>query len=176
MERLDKQKKELAKLLLERKAVKFGDFTLTSGKHSTYYVDIKDACTEPAVLGLIVDMLADIIVEKKVAGVELGAVPLLVAVAYSLKIPYVIKRKEIKHGMKALNIGDINAGEHIDVIEDVVTTGNSLLDCVKFLREKGAIVSRAFCIVDREEGGKLLLEDNGINLIPLLTISEIRSG
>lgn len=173
---MNKQNKELATLLLERKAIKFGDFMLTSGKHSTYYVDIKNACTEPAVLHLIVDMLKTRIVEHKVAGVELGSVPILVSVAYSLNIPYVIKRKEIKHGTGQLNIGDINPGDCIDVIEDVVTTGNSVLDCVKYLREKGAVVSRAFCIVDREEGGRKLLEENGVELIPLLTISEIRSG
>ena len=172
---MDNKSKELASLLLREKAVKFGDFILTSGGHSDYYVDIKDACTEPMILRLIVEILKDKIVEKKVAGVELGAVPILVGVSYALNLPYVIKRKEIKHGTGRLNIGVINNGEHIDVIEDVVTTGNSSLECVKYLRENGALVSRVYCVVDREEGGKELLHASGVELIPILKISDLRS-
>ena len=172
---MENKSKTLASALLRERAVKFGDFILTSGRHSDYYVDIKDACTEPMILHLIVEILKEKIVEKKVAGVELGAVPILVGVSYALNIPYVIKRKEIKHGTGRLNIGVINSDEPIDVIEDVVTTGNSSLECVKYLRENGALVSRVFCVVDREEGGRELLQTNGVELIPILTISDLRS-
>ena len=172
---MENKSKTLASALLRERAVKFGDFILTSGRHSDYYVDIKDACAEPMILHLIVEILKEKIVEKKVAGVELGAVPILVGVSYALNIPYVIKRKEIKHGTGRLNIGVINSDEPIDVIEDVVTTGNSSLECVKYLRENGALVSRVFCVVDREEGGRELLQTNGVELIPILTISDLRS-
>nr|MDA8142956.1 orotate phosphoribosyltransferase [Thermoplasmatales archaeon] len=73
-----------------------------------------------------------------------------------------------------LTIGEFGE-EDIDIIEDVVTTGNSILKAVNYLRENGARVSRAFCVVDREEGGKELLRENGVDLRSILTISELGS-
>ncbi|MEM3676505.1 MAG: hypothetical protein QXV22_05555, partial [Thermoplasmataceae archaeon] len=73
--------REIGQLLLDRGAVKFGDFLLTSGKRSSYYVDIKDAATDPAVLTIIADAIKQRLSASFIAGVELGAVPILVAVA-----------------------------------------------------------------------------------------------
>ena len=171
---MDEKRQKLTKVLLETGAVKFGDFLLTSGRRSSYYVDIKDTATNPATLGLIADLFTGMLKEKKIAGVELGAVPLLVATALKAGIPYVIIRKERKHGTGKLTIGEFG-DEGIDIIEDVVTTGNSILKAVNYLRENGARVSRAFCVVDREEGGKELLKENGVDLHPILSISELGS-
>ncbi|MCL4336382.1 MAG: orotate phosphoribosyltransferase [Candidatus Thermoplasmatota archaeon] len=171
---MDEKRQKLSKVLLETGAVKFGDFLLTSGKRSSYYVDIKNTATDPATLSLIADMFTGMLKGKKIAGVELGAVPLLVATALKAGIPYVIIRKERKHGTGKLTIGEFGE-EDIDIIEDVVTTGNSILKAVNYLRENGARVSRAFCVVDREEGGKELLRENGVDLRSILTISELGS-
>lgn len=171
---MDEKRQKLSKVLLETGAVKFGDFLLTSGKKSSYYVDIKDAATDPATLGLIAELFTGMLEEKKIAGVELGAVPLLVATALKAGIPYVIIRKERKHGTGKLTIGEYG-DEGIDIIEDVVTTGNSILKAVNYLRENGASVSRAFCVVDRQEGGAELLRENGVDLRPILRISELMS-
>ena len=171
---MDEKRQKLSKVLLETGAVKFGDFLLTSGKKSSYYVDIKDAATDPATLGLIAELFTGMLEEKKIAGVELGAVPLLVATALKAGIPYVIIRKERKHGTGKLTIGEYG-DEGIDIIEDVVTTGNSILKAVNYLRENGASVSRAFCVVDRQEGGAELLRENGVDLRPILSISELMS-
>ncbi|MCL5783626.1 MAG: orotate phosphoribosyltransferase [Candidatus Thermoplasmatota archaeon] len=171
---MDEKRQKLSKVLLETGAVKFGDFLLTSGKKSSYYVDIKDAATDPSTLGLIAELFTGMLEEKKIAGVELGAVPLLVATALKAGIPYVIIRKERKHGTGKLTIGEYG-DEGIDIIEDVVTTGNSILKAVNYLRENGASVSRAFCVVDRQEGGAELLRENGVDLRPILSISELMS-
>lgn len=164
---------ELSRHLLESGAIKFGDFVLTSGRKSKYYVDIKDVATKPAVLELIADIFSDMVSGTTIAGVELGAVPLLVATSLRRKIPYIIIRKERKHGTGKLTIGDVVPGETVEVIEDVVTTGNSVLKAATYLRENGANVSKAFCVVDREEGGKELLKENNLNLTPIIRISEI---
>ena len=163
----------LKEKLLETSAIKFGDFTLTSGKKSDYYVDIKDAATIPELLDEIVSEISGRIRAGIVAGVELGAVPLVVATAVRMKIPYIILRKERNHGTKKLIIGEVPKGAEVDLIEDVVTTGNSLLKAVNMLRSNGAKVTRAVCVVDREQGGYDLLKENGVELIPLVRISEI---
>jgi orotate phosphoribosyltransferase len=165
--------KKLSQKLLDSGAIKFGDFVLTSGKHSKYYVDIKDAATNPEILSLISEILVGRIGNHKIAGVELGAVPILVATAVMKGLPYLIIRKERKHGTGKLTIGEITPGEEIEIIEDVVTTGGSIMKAVNYLRENGAIVNRAYCVVDREEGGKELLDSNNVRLEPLIRISEI---
>ncbi len=161
--------------LLELGAIKFGDFTLTSGKKSSYYVDMKGAfASSPELLSELVKGISDKTGAKKVAGVELGAVPLVVATAYAQKIPFIIIRKEGReHGLKNPIIGPIQKGEQIDIIEDVVTTGGSVLRAVKLLREAGAVVSRVVCVVDREDGGSKLLKENGVDIFPLVKISEV---
>ncbi len=171
---MENRRNELKDALLRKGAIKFGDFTLTSGKKSDYYVDIKDAATDPAILQAIGQEFATMIAEKVIAGMELGAVPLLVSTALAAKIRYVIIRKERKHGTGKLNIGEISPNDNVDIIEDVVTTGNSVLKSANFVRDMGGIVRRAFCVVDREEGGMELLRENGIALTPMFTISEIR--
>lgn len=170
---MDALREKLSKELLESGAIKFGDFVLTSGKKSRYYVDIKDAATDPEILGLIAEVFASMTSDNKLAGVELGAVPLLVATAVTKKVPYLIIRKERKHGTGKLTIGEVEPGETIEIIEDVVTTGGSVLKAASYLRENGANVSDVYCVVDREEGGKELLKDNGLNLHPIIRISEM---
>lgn len=170
---MDELADKLSKELLRLGAIKFGDFTLTSGKKSKYYVDVKDAATHPDVLGMISRLFSRKISGTKIAGVELGAVPLLVATAMEKKVDYVIIRKERKHGTNKLMVGEITPGEKVEIIEDVVTTGNSVLKAASYLRENGAVVERAFCVVDREEGGRELLGENGLTLYPLIRISEI---
>lgn len=160
--------------LVEAGAIKFGDFVLTSGKRSTYYVDIKDAATDPEILEEISSGLASLVSAKKVAGMELGAVPITVATAVRMRIPYIVLRKERNHGTKKLVIGYLSSGEEVELIEDVVTTGGSLLKAANLIRENGGIVRRAICVVDREEGGSEMLMENGIELVPLVRISEVK--
>ncbi len=170
---MEELNRKLSEKLLEKGAIKFGDFVLTSGKHSKFYVDIKDAATDPEVLGLISEIFTRAIGKTKIAGVELGAVPLLVATAVRKELPYLIIRKERKHGTGKLTIGEVEKGEEIEILEDVVTTGGSIMKAVNYLRENGAVVKKAYCVVDREEGGRELLESNNIQLVPLIRISEI---
>lgn len=170
---MDELSQELSRKLLESGAIKFGDFTLTSGKKSKYYVDVKDAATHPGILNLVAKIFSGKISGTKIAGVELGAVPLLVATALSRDVDYIIIRKERKHGTNKLMVGEVEQGEKVEIIEDVVTTGNSVLKAASYLRENGAVVEKVFCVVDREEGGRELLSENGIELNPIIRISEI---
>ncbi len=108
-----------------------------------------------------------------IGGMELGAVPLTVATAIETGKRYVIIRKERTHGTKKLIIGTFKPGQVIDLLEDVVTTGGSLLKAAQTLRDAGARVDRAVCVVDREEGALEMLRENGIDLLSLVKVSEI---
>ncbi|MCL5419863.1 MAG: orotate phosphoribosyltransferase [Candidatus Marsarchaeota archaeon] len=162
-------------LLVDLGAIKFGDFTLTSGKKSTYYVDMKSAFAgSPALLKELTEEISRRLTAGKVAGVELGAVPLVVAAAFARSTPFIIIRKEGReHGLKDPVIGAIASGEEVEIIEDVVTTGGSVLRAVNLLRSRGAVVKKVICVVDREDGGTALLRENGIELVPLVRISEL---
>ena len=164
----------LKDILLKSGAIKFGDFVLTSGKRSTYYVDIKESMTDPGALTEVAELISKKLTSSIIAGVELGAVPLVVAVAILSGRRYIIIRKERPHGIKSLLIGQTPSGSSVDIIEDVVTTGGSVLRAAEILKESGLNVSRVICVVDREEGGRENLAEAGIELIPLVKISEVK--
>ncbi len=164
----------LKEKLIECGAIKFGEFVLASGKKSKYYVDIKKASTKYEILELMGNMLAEKVKGDILAGVELGAVPLVAITAIKAKRDYLIIRKEKKgYGTSKLIEGDYKDGQEVDIIEDVVTTGGSVLRAIKILRSAGLTVNRVICVVDREEGGKENLEKEGVELISLIKAREL---
>lgn len=146
---------ELTKKLLEIGALKFGDFTLSSGRKSSVYVDIKIAATQPEIL----EDIANAMVEKlmkyefdKIACIELGGVPIAVTVSLKMRKPLVIFRKERKsYGLGGDTIGELKKGEKVVIVEDVVTTGRSALSVAERVKERGGEVVTIIAVVDREE-------------------------
>lgn len=161
--------------LKECGAFKTGKFTLTSGKKSNYYVDIKLASTDPKILGEIAKCMANHLKgEEKIAGMELGAVPLAVALSLETNLPYLIIRKEKrKHGTSKLIEGNLKKEDKIILVEDVTTTGSSLVRAVEIIRQEGGRVDRALVVVDREEGASELLREHDVELVPLVRVSEM---
>ncbi len=160
--------------LIESGAIEFGDFVLASGKRSKYYIDIKKASTKVNVLKIMAEEIARRVEGDILAGVELGAVPLTVATALETGKDYLIIRKGKKeYGTGKQIEGAYEEGMTVDIIEDVVTTGGSVLRAVEILRNAGLKVRRVICVVDREEGGKENLEKVGVELIPLVRASEL---
>ncbi len=160
-------------------ALRFGDFTLASGAKSDYYIDIKKASTDPAVLALMADEAA-LLMEReglrpdRLAGVVLGSVPLAAALSLRTGIPFLMVRKETKdHGTKSLIEGSFAEGQEVIVVEDVVTSAGSLVDAVGRLRSAGAKVSVAISVIDREAGGSGKLASEGVALHSLLRASSI---
>lgn len=166
---------ELIDELIGLGAVEFGDFVLASGKKSDYYVNIKRATTRTSFLKLVGRHMAPLASgADKIAGVALGAVPLVVALALELDLPFVIVRKEKKeHGTKAVVEGSVNKGERIIFVEDVTTTANTLKNAILTIREMGGKVEKALCVVDRKEGASENLKGIGVDLIPLVTADEL---
>lgn len=167
----------LIDLLRRSDALAFGEFILTSGKKSTFYVDLKGALSYPKTLLSIVNLLAGYAARyERLAGTELGAVPILVALSLESGLPYVILRKESRrHGTKNLYEGEIASGDRVLLVEDVATTGGTLLRAVGTLRDHGALVDKAVCIVNREEGASERLRDIGVELKSLLRARDLKS-
>lgn len=157
---------QLTQELVACGALRFGTFTLTSGKTSSYYVDIKAASSQPRVLKSMAQSLRDTVADAEMlAGVELGAVPILVALALETGLPYVIIRKQAKaHGTgKRLEGPDVR-GKRVLLVEDVTTTGKSVLEAVQLLRAEGARVDRVETVVDRGEGATEALAAHRVRL------------
>jgi len=162
---------------IKKRAVKHGDFTLASGRKSSYYLDLKLAYTEPSVLKAIAEALRDgaqgLDVER-IAGMELGAVPLAVALSLELGVPFVIIRKEKKgYGAGKRFEGEIREGERILLVEDVVTTGGSVAQAVEVIRSAGGECKQAITVIDRLEGGEENLQKINIDLTSILTIRDL---
>ena len=164
----------LRQKLIECKALKFGDFTLTSGKKSSYYVNMKMASTNPEILRLISVEFAKLIPNGTdiIAGMELGAVPLAVALSLESGIPYTMIRKgERKHGTGSRLEGP-SEGKAV-LIDDVATTGGSNIESLKVLQDEGIEVTKILVVVDREEGAQEKLGPFNIPFESLISASEL---
>ena len=171
-------REEILRLLIDAGAVRFGEFTLASGEKSDVYIDVKKAWPDPHRLSVLARGLAARVgSEDRLAGMELGAVPLVVAVALELGRPYVVLRKAPKeHGTRQSFEGEIPAGSRVLVIEDVTTTGGSTVRSVEIIRSAGGVVDRALVVLDREQGAADRLKAIGVHLESLATLSELRSA
>lgn len=168
----------VAQSLLACGAVRFGDFTLTSGAKSRYYVDVKAAMTDPRTLRGIGKAMGELAKRHgpfdAVGGMELGAVPLATAVSLETGLPLLIIRKgDRKHGTGKRIEGRDPKGMRVFVVEDVTTSGGSTVEAVKVLRDAGAKVEHASVVVDRESGGPKALADVHVLLHPLVSVSEL---
>ncbi|WP_418280590.1 orotate phosphoribosyltransferase [Halorubrum sp. DTA98] len=172
----DDERTELIAALRAADAVRFGEFELSHGGTSDYYVDKYLFETDPNSLRAVAEAFADRLAgtDAKLAGVALGAVPLVAVTAEKLDRPYVIARKQTKaYGTGNRIEGRLDDGEEVIVLEDIATTGQSAVDAVEALREAGAVVNRVVVVVDREEGARELLAEHDVELEALLTASEL---
>jgi len=160
--------------LRDADAVQYGEFELSHGGTSDYYVDKYLFETNPRCLELIAEAFAAKIDEPKLAGVALGAVPLVAVTAVETGRPYVIARKQAKeYGTGNRIEGRLEDGEEVVVLEDIATTGTSAIEAAEALREAGAVVDRVLVVVDREEGAAEALAEHDLELDALVTASEL---
>lgn len=149
-----------------------GDFVLRSGRRSRYYLDKYRFTTEPSLLRNIGVALASRLPAdtQRVAGPELGAVPLATAVSMETGLPSVLVRGESKsYGTERRFEGVLHPDENIVLIEDVVTTGGQAIESAIALREFGANVRLVLVVVDREEGAAEAMADAGFQFEALFT-------
>ncbi|XVH32931.1 orotate phosphoribosyltransferase [Haloferacaceae archaeon DSL9] len=166
---------DLIAALRNADAVQYGEFELSHGGTSDYYVDKYLFETDPTCLELIAEAFAERVADApKLAGVALGAVPLVAVTAVETGTPYVIARKKAKEYGTANRIeGRLEDGEAVVVLEDIATTGQSAVDAAEALRDAGAVVDRVLVVVDREEGAAELLAEHDLALDSLVTASDL---
>jgi orotate phosphoribosyltransferase len=149
-----------------------GRFVLRSGAVSSYYFDKYMLTTRPAILRRIAEALAAMVPPEadRLAGPELGAVPLATAISLEFGLPAVFVRKSAKaYGTAESFEGEIYPGERVVVIEDVLTTGSEALRSARALREFGANVIEILGVIDREEGAAANIAAAGFHFRTLFT-------
>ena len=173
--------KEFSAFLYEKKIIRFGDFTLASGKKSPYYIDLRLVPSFPIEYRKMIKGLQNIIAED--VGLEdfhsLVSVPtggLVVAASLAIEIvkPIIYVRKEAKeHGTGKAVEGVTCQDMKLLMIEDVVTSGGSVINAIKSIKEEKMTVTDAYAVVDRMEGATEALQAEGVKLHSLLTIKQI---
>lgn len=173
---------ELAETL-RQKSLKWGHFILASGRTSNYYIDGKLTCFDPAGAALIADAILKEIESlpvDAVGGMDMGATPIVGAVACrsyykGRPIPTFIVRKDVKaHGTQKRIEGPIPAAPcSVAIVDDVVTTGDSILKAIDAAEAHGCKVLLAISVLDREAGATEALRSRGIRYQPLLTLRDI---
>lgn len=153
-----------------------GEFILRSGRKSDYYLDKYRFETQPDVLLELGRLFAEKVTEKvdRIAGAELGAVPLAAATAMACGKPFVIVRNQKKdYGTGKLVEGVLNAGETVIIVEDVLTTGGQVLEAAKSLKDAGAKIDRIVAVIDRMEGARQNIESAGYVFEALFTTADL---
>ena len=174
------EKVALAEALFRIGALRFGKFTLASGKQSSYYLDLRVIPSHPEVYALAIEAykeMAEGIGEKNfdvVAGVATAGITVSSPLAFLLKKPMVYVRKEEKgHGLGRQVEGASRPGQKALVIDDLATTGGSIISAVEALRKTGCVVKEAAVLVDRLEGAKANLAGAGVRLNAFALVTDL---
>jgi len=178
--------KERLLKLLKTLSYEEGDFTLASGKKSTYYIDAKETTLNPEGMHLVGNIMYSMVREipgiDAVGGVSIGGDPLVCAVvlaAYSTKdnlAGFLIRKEPKGHGTNRWVEGgkNLKKGMNVVILEDVVTTGGSSLRAIEGTEKEGYNVKGIVAILDRLEGGKDTIESKGYLFKPIFTLNDLR--
>lgn len=162
-------------------AIKFGDFTLSSGGKSPYYVDLRLAPSYPEVLDRLGDLYVEVVKNEiqphwsitRIAGVPTAGLPIATVVSQKMRIPLIYVRKERRtHGLGKTIEGVVNADDNVLLVDDIITTGHSTIEEAEILRNT-VNVKHVVVLVDREQGGRANLQRKSLELHPLVKISDV---
>ena len=183
---MNEERVSLLKIILQ-KSYREGDFTLSSGLKSNFYIDLKPTLLHPESAELIGSLCFEWIQETKlnfhgVGGLTLGADPIVMAVSLAafrkgVVMPAAMIRKEPKkHGTSRFieGVENFKRGDSFLVVEDVVTTGGSAKKAVEILRAEGYSPTHVFSLVDRESGGAEEFKKLGLHFYALFTLTELK--
>jgi len=170
--------------LLAACSAKRGQFTLASGKESTFYIDARLTTMSPEGLSTIGPLALSALRQTEwrvdaIGGLTLGADPIAYAISYASASSdqplraFTVRKEPKAHGTGKLIEGPFKQGDHVAVIEDVITTGGSAIRAIDAVRAAGGVVTGVLALVDREEGGRQTIEKAGVPVIALVTASQI---
>ena len=174
--------RELLKSLVREKSLKFGDFTLASGKKATYYLDCRQITLDSVGAKLIGEGILELLrqgtMPQAVGGMSIGADPItaaVITVAAFQNVPlkgFMVRKQSKGHGTNQFVEGPIAAGDCVVIVEDVVTTGGSSFDAIEKVEALGVTVDAVIAIIDRLEGGRELFESKGYAFQSLFTVRD----
>ena len=174
--------REALKALFRAKALKFGDFTLASGKKATYYLDGKQVTLDPEGARLVGEGILDLLTAGQlpaaVGGMAIGADPITAAVVTMSAVRgtplrgFLVRKESKGHGTNQFVEGPVQPGEAVAIVEDVVTTGGSSLAAIERVEAFGLKVVRVIGIIDRMEGGAAAFAARGYPFASLLSIRD----
>ena len=171
---------QVALLLHNVKAIKFGSFTLASGKTSPYYIDLRVIPSYPEALSRLIDLFVQWLSTHtevkfdRIAGIPTAGISFATALSQRLQIPMLyIRTKPKKYGRQQRVEGILESGDKVLVIDDLITDGGSKIEAVQNLREAGAQVKDVLVVVDREQGGGAQLKQANLQLHALAPINRI---
>ena len=168
--------------IIKAKSLLLGEFKLVSGAISNYYLDMKPTMFDPEGAHLVAELVCDLIADERdveaIGGLELGAVPIIVAVCarswHGRPVAGFVVRKEIKdHGTEQKIDGNFKPGSTVILFDDVTTKGGSVMKAVRAVRARGARVAKIITLVDRLEGASENLGKEGIELVALYTTRDL---
>ncbi len=168
-------REDLAKRIADVSLLR-GEFTLRSGRKSNYYLDKYRFETQPDVLAALGKLFAAYVTDTtdRIAGAELGAVPLAAAAGMASGKPIVFIRNQKKDYGTAKQVeGLLNPGETVLIVEDVLTTGGQVLEAAKTLQDLGAKIERIVAVIDRLEGARENIEKAGFVFESLFTTKDL---
>jgi len=172
---------ELAMVLVKVKAIQFGTFTLASGKISSYYIDLRTIPSYPGAYRTLTSVYGEFLRHEfketsydAIAGIPTAGLTLSSPIALKLEKPMIYVRKDEKdHGRGKLVEGVTRPGWKVLVIDDVITTGGSVLSAVEAIRAEGCDVVSASVVIDRLEGGSAAMKKQGVKLHAMTDILEL---
>lgn len=156
-----------------------GSFLLRSGATSHEYFDKYRFEADPAILRAIAEQLAPRLPagSAALAGLEMGGIPIATMLSQVTGLPVVFVRKQAKaYGTCQYAEGGEVRARHLLIVEDVVTSGGQIIESTRALRRDGATITHAACVIDRQSGGTEALAKEGITLVSLFTMSDLKRG
>jgi orotate phosphoribosyltransferase len=170
-------KQSLIESLYKIGAIKFGEFTLKSGQSSKIYLDLRQIVSYPDILRKVSQAIWAAVQPAQcdlVCGVPYTALPIATVISIEQHIPMIMRRKEKKtYGTKQQIEGKFQAGQHCLIIEDVITTGGSIIETADELAAAGLVVKTLGVLIDRQQGGRENLSQRGYAVHAVLTLQDI---
>jgi orotate phosphoribosyltransferase len=172
--------KQVGILLIKNNAIKFGDYILSSGKKSPYYIDLRQTISSPITMDWIANSLTRITLNEigrdkidRILGVPTAGIPFATVVSQKLGIPLIYYRQARKeHGVRKKIEGILDRNDRVLIVDDLITTGESVIEAADVIRDQGGVVNELVVLLDREQSGRQRLRSARIEPHVLFKISD----